>query len=67
MYIYIYIYIPSFTTKSSCKSSGQPSLEIFLCKIEKEIIAILHSRLGCSNLDREEWQAICDSLRPIQP
>ena len=50
---------PSFTPKSSWKPpEGQPSLEVFLCEIEKEIFAIPGSRLGYSNLSREEWQAM---------
>ena len=48
-----------FTPKSSWNASkGQPSLEVFLSEIEKEIFAIPYSRLGYSNISREEWQAM---------
>ena len=50
---------PSFTPKSLWKPpKGHPSLEVFLSEIEKEIFAIPDSRLGYSNLSREEWQAM---------
>ena len=50
---------PSFTPKSSWKPpKGYPSLEIFLSEIKKEIFALLDSKLGYSNLLREEWQAM---------
>ena len=50
---------PSFTPKSLWKApKGHPSLEVFLSEIEKEIFAIQDSRLGYSNLSREEWQAM---------
>ena len=49
----------SFTPKSLWKPpKGHPSLEVFLSEIEKEIFAIPDSRLGYSNLSREEWQAM---------
>ena len=37
---------------------GHPSLKLFLSEIEKEIFSIPDSRLGYSNLSREEWQAM---------
>ena len=50
---------PSFTPMSSWKPpKGHPSLEVFLSEIGKEIFAIPDSRLGYSNLSREEWQAM---------
>ena len=50
---------PSFTPKSSRKPpKGHPSLELNLSEIENEIFAIPDSRLGYSNLSREEWQAM---------
>ena len=50
---------PPFTPKSSWKPpKGHTSLEVFFSEIEKEIFAIPDSRLGYSNLSREEWQAL---------
>ena len=37
---------------------GHFSLEVFLSEIKKEIFAIPDSRLGFSNLLREEWLVI---------
>ena len=51
--------ISSFTPKSSWKlPKGHFCLQVFLDEIEKEIFAIPDSRLGYSNLSREEWQAM---------
>ena len=50
---------PSFTPKSLWKPpKGHPSLEVFLSEMEKEVFAVPDSRLGYSNLSREEWRAM---------
>ena len=61
---------PSFTPKSLWKPpKGHPSLEVFLSEIEKEIFAIPDSRLGYSNLSREEWQmqSLADECSSVGP
>ena len=50
---------PSFTTKSSWKPpKGNPSLELFLSHIEKELSEVCKSNLGYSNFSKEKWQCI---------
>ena len=47
---------PSFTPKSSWKSpEGNPSLELFLSHIEKELFEVCKSNLGYSNFPKEKW------------
>ena len=51
---------PSFTSKSSWKPlEGNPSLELFLSQIEKELFEVSKSNLGYSNFSKEEWQCMC--------
>ena len=48
---------PSFTPKSPWKTpKGNPSLEIFLSKIEKELFEVCKSSFGYSDFSKEEWQ-----------
>ena len=50
---------PSFTTTSSWKPpKGNPSLELFLSQIEKELFEVCKSNLGYSNFSKEEWQCM---------
>ena len=37
---------------------GQPNLEVFLCEVEKESFTVADSKLGYSNLSKEEWKAM---------
>ena len=51
---------PSFTSKSSWKPpKGNPSLELILSQIEKELPEVCKSNLGYSNFSKEEWQCMC--------
>ena len=38
--------------------SGHPNLEVFLSQIEHELFWIPDKSLTCSNLTKEEWEAI---------
>ena len=50
---------PSFKPKSSWKPpKGNPSLELFLSQIEKELFEVCKSNLGYSNFSKEEWQCM---------
>ena len=49
----------SFKPKPSWKTpKGNPSLELFLSQIEKELFEVSKSNLGYSNFSKEEWQCI---------
>ena len=49
----------SFKPKPSWKPpKGNPSLELFLSQIEKELFEVSKSNLGYSNFSKEEWQCI---------
>ena len=50
---------PSFTSKSLCEPpKGNPSLELFLIQIEKELSEGCKSNLSYSNFSKEEWQCV---------
>ena len=50
---------PSFTTKSSCKPpQGNPSLDLFLSQIKKELFEVCNSNSGYSNFSKGEWQCM---------
>ena len=50
---------PSFKPKSSWKPpKNNPSLELFLSQIEKELVDVCKSDLGYSNVYKEEWQCM---------
>ena len=50
---------PSFTPKSLWKLlKGNPSLELFLSQIEKELLEACKSNLGYSNFSKQEWQCM---------
>ena len=57
---------PSFTSKSLLKPpKGHTSLEVFLSEIEKETFATPDSKLGYSNLSREDGKQ-CELLQTIE-
>ena len=37
---------------------GYPNLEVFLSEVEKELFTVADSKLGYSNLSKEEWKAM---------
>ena len=46
------------TCLSNLSLHGNPSLELFLSQIEKELFEVSKSNLGYSNFSKEEWQCI---------
>ena len=52
--------IPWCKTKSSWRPpNGHPALEIFLCKVEKDLFDICKKQQTYSNFNSEEWKGIC--------
>ena len=50
---------PAFTPKSTWRPpGGHTCLEVFLNQVEKELFEIPFSDLKCSNISRDEWQAV---------
>ena len=48
-----------FTLKSRWQSTqGYPCLEVFLSQVENELFELPKADIKCSNLSREEWNAI---------
>ena len=37
---------------------GQPNLEVFLSEVEKKLFTVEDTKLGYSNLSKEEWKAM---------
>ena len=51
--------VPAFRPKSSWNPpKGHPNLEVFLSEVEKELFTVADSKLGYSNLSKEEWKAM---------
>ena len=51
--------VPAFRPKSSWNPpKGHPNLEVFLSEVEKELFTVVDSKLGYSNLSKEEWKAM---------
>ena len=51
---------PSFIPKSSWKPpKGNPSLELLLRQIEKELFKACKSKLGYLNFSKDEWRCMC--------
>ena len=51
--------VPAFRPKSSWNSpKGHPNLEVFLSEVEKELLTVVNSKLGHSNLSKEEWKTM---------
>ena len=50
---------PVFSLKSTWKPPmGHPNVEMFLSKIEQEILKQVQSLLGCSNVSKEKWKTV---------
>ena len=50
--------VPAFRPKSSWNPlKRHPNLEVFLSEVEKELFTVVDSKLGYSNLSKEEWKA----------
>ena len=50
---------PFFTPKSSWKPpKGNPSIELFLIQIEKELFEVCKFNLGYSSFSNKEWQCM---------
>ena len=51
--------VPAFRPKSSWNPpKGHPNLEVFLSEVEKGLFTVVDSKLGYSNLSKEEWKAM---------
>ena len=51
--------VPAFRPKSSWNPpKGHPNLEVFLSEVEKELFTVVDSKLGYSNLYKEEWKSM---------
>ena len=51
--------VPAFRPKSSWNPpNDHPNLEVFLSEAEKELFTVVDSKLGHSNLSKEEWKAM---------
>ena len=51
--------VPAFRPTSSWNPpKGHPNLEVFLSEVEKELFTVVDSKLGYSNLSKEEWKSM---------
>ena len=51
--------VPAFRPKSSWNQpKGHSNLEVFLSEVDKKLFTVADSKLGYSNLSKEEWKAI---------